>query len=145
MSQPAWPAVPAALAAGTVKSEVEAAVAEVRRAFPDLRVLAWPDGSGGAHVVIEDVALTSRWQQESTWVGFQINHMFPDSDTYPHYVRADLTYRDSTPSQVPITPGAQFLGVPALQVSRRTARHDPVPSAAANKTRSVIAWLRDAA
>ena len=136
----ALPAAPA-----NAKAEVLEALEHVRAAFPDLPVLAWPDGAGGAHVVIDGVPLSSRWRQASTFIAFHLNHMCPDADTYPHYVRSDLAYSDGRALQVPITAGAQFEEAPVLQVSRRTATHDPVTTTPANKTRAVLAWLRDVA
>ena len=49
------------------------------------------DGEGGAFVVVRSVKLESQYNQRRTWVGFHITHACPFADTYPHFVRPDLT------------------------------------------------------
>ncbi|WP_181125545.1 MULTISPECIES: hypothetical protein [unclassified Rathayibacter] len=62
---------------------------------------AWPDGQGGAHVVIDSIELGPGWAQESTWLAFSVSYLYPDADCYPHYVRADLAHADGRSLKVP--------------------------------------------
>lgn len=123
-----------------VAPNVTTAVEQVVATFGAERVRAWADGTGGAQVVIDDVPLSPTWASASTWIGFAVSHLVPEADTYPHYVRGDLTYADGRPLNTPLAP-ASFAGVPAVQVSRRQ-RPGTTPQTAVGKTRGVLAWLR---
>ena len=137
---PSAPDGAAPAAAPHVAPNVAAAVQDVVTAFGPGRARAWADGSGGAQVVVDDVALSPAWACGTTWVGFAISHLVPEADTYPHYVRADLAYADGRGLTVPFS-AASFAGMPAVQVSRRQRPGTTSPSAA-DKTRGVLAWLR---
>ena len=126
-----------------VAPNVAQAIVELVTTFGDGRVRAWADGTGGAQVVIDDVPLSPTWTNASTWVGFAVSHLVPEADTYPHYVRADLSHADGRLLTPPMST-AGFAGVPAVQVSRRQRPGTPVPTPA-EKTRSVLAWLRSPA
>lgn len=121
---------------------VAQAVAEVRQAFPDNTVLAWPDGQGGAHVVIQDVALGSGWVEPTSWIGFMISYAYPDVDCYPHYVRPDMQRVAGLPVEIPFHPGNVFAGQPATMVSRASNRRIPGLDTAARKAISVINFIQ---
>lgn len=123
-----------------VATNVAQAVVEVARTFGQHRVRAWADGTGGAQVVIDDVPLSPTWATSSTWVGFAISHLIPEADTYPHYVRGDLSYADGRSLTAPLS-AASFAGAAAVQVSRRQ-RPGTATQTPAAKTRGVLAWLR---
>lgn len=124
--------------------EVTRAIDEIRGAFPAASVSATPDGSGGAWVIIDPVALGSSWSPTSTWLGFHVLHTYPYSDVYPHFIGEDV--RLSTTGGLPndgITSGHRFHanGRPCLQVSRRSNRWDARVDTAANKALKVLSWL----
>lgn len=127
----------------SVNPPVLAALGEVRTTFEEHPVRAWPDGSGGVHVVIEDVALGPTFTQDTSWVGFTINYLYPDADTYPHYLRHELAHADQSPLAVPLHVGQTFQDQPAVMLSRRSNNRVTGLSTAARKTLSVLSFLRD--
>ncbi len=121
--------------------EVEGAIQEIMAAFPTGRVERVDDGQGGAVVTLQDVALEGdRYQQASTWVGFHITHTYPFADVYPHFVRYDLSRRDGKPLGEG-TSLSSFRNQPAIQISRRSNRHNPATDTALLKLCKVLRWL----
>jgi len=118
---------------------VATAVNELRIEFSPAVVTAEPDGEGGAHVRLDPVELGSPILQKTTWVAFRIPYNYPYADVYPHFVRPDLRVDGGAlsagMSQV------QFLGVPAVQLSRRSNRRVAESDTAAVKLRKVVSWL----
>jgi hypothetical protein len=129
--------------ASSVTAPVARAITEIRSSFPDTQVYAWPDGQGGAHVVIDSIDLGPGWAQESTWLAFSISYLYPDADCYPHYVRADLAHADGRGLEVPFHFGNAFLDHPSVMVSRRTNLREPALSTAARKALSVTAHIQE--
>ena len=102
-----------------MKIEVSAAIEELKRQFSSSTFIVSEDGQGGARVVFDNVSIGARFKPESTWVGFQIPALYPYADIYPVFIGADVMRADGIPFSPPITPGHNFDGRPALQVSRR--------------------------
>jgi hypothetical protein len=121
--------------------EVEHAIAELKETWPEATVTVRPDAQGGALVIIEDVPLFPQYTQKSTWVGFQLSFQYPYADVYPHFVRHDLQRADGKPLGEALTPGT-FDGRPAIQVSRRSNRHEPEFQTAAIKLLKVLEWMK---
>jgi hypothetical protein len=121
--------------------DVEQAIAELKETWPDSTVTARPDGQGGAVVFVENVALFPPYAQDSTWVGFLLSFQYPYADVYPHFVRPDLRRTDEKPLGEAMTAGS-FDGRPAIQVSRRSNRHEPELQTAAIKLHKVLEWMR---
>jgi len=125
-----------------VTPAVATAVDEIRRAFPDASVRAWPDGQGGAFVVIDDVELGPAWAPSSSWLGFMVSYLHPETDCYPHYVGAEVHRIDRQAMQAPFHSGQTFDGEPAIMVSRRSPGRDPLLDTPARKTQSVLQFIR---
>lgn len=124
--------------------EVEEAVAEIG-AFSGKEVRATPLADGGAEVTVEGVDLGERYKPRTTFVGFRIEHTYPYSDVYPHFVRPDLRKVDGTALPSPgMNPGQQWQGQPATMLSRRSPRWDPNSDTAAGKLHKVLEWARTA-
>ncbi len=102
-----------------MKIEVSAAIEELKRQFNSSFFIVSEDGQGGARIVIENVSIGTKFKPETTWVGFQIPALYPYADIYPVFISADIARADGVPFTAPITPGHQFEGRSALQVSRR--------------------------
>jgi hypothetical protein len=119
-----------------------AALLEVKDVFADHDVWAWPDGVGGVHVAIEDVVLGAAWAQQKSWLAFTINHLYPEADTYPHYVRADLARLDGVNLVAPFHVGHTFQEQPAVMVSRSSPNRVSGLSTAARKAVSVITFIQ---
>jgi hypothetical protein len=96
-------------------------------------------GAGGAVVIIENVTVGERYRPSSTWLGFQINAAYPDSDVYPHYA-GELARVDGQPHG-PAIQAMTWNGRPGLQISRRSNRWNPATDNAALKAQKVIQWL----
>lgn len=123
-----------------ITPEVAEAIDEIRAAFAPSPVTVEEVGDGGAHVVIETVELGTTYDQDSTWVGFDITFQYPLADVYPHFVRPDLTRRDQAPLGEATSPAAHR-GQPAIQLSRRSNHLNPATDTAALKALKVITWL----
>ena len=121
-------------------SEVQAAIQEIAQAFPACRLESVDDGQGGAFITLHDVPLAGPYQQDDTWVGFQITHTYPYADVYPHFVRSDLSRRDGKPLGDGTSIG-NFRTQPAIQISRRANRHNPATDTALLKLCKVLQWL----
>jgi hypothetical protein len=120
--------------------EVEAAIKQVRRGFPDSAITAAEDGQGGASVLLETVPLGPPYGQETSWLGFRIPFNCPYADVYPHFVRGDLTRLDGQPLGEATSLGT-FDGRPAVQISRRSNRRDQTETPLL-KALKVLEWLR---
>jgi hypothetical protein len=125
--------------------EVEAAVAELREAFPDATITAVPDPQGGAAVTVDPVALGEQYVPQQSWIKFQITFQYPMSDVYPHFVLPELKRADGATLGEGISLGTFSLnGQPeqAMQLSRRSNKLNPATDTAALKLEKVLAWLR---
>jgi hypothetical protein len=130
----------------TLQSAVNAAaltaLQEVQDTFEDHAVWAWPDGNGGVHVVIDDLDLGPAFMQATSWLAFTINYLYPEADTYPHYVRSDLAHVDGAPLVVPFHAGQTFLDQPAVMVSRSSPHRSSGLSTASRKALSVLTYIQ---
>ena len=136
-------------------SEVCLAVDQIIKQFPRQQVAVAEDQAGGACVIVDGVPLGPPFEQANTWIGFHITDQCPYADTYPHYVRADLTRQDGRPLGEAMTtghifPAADVLGNkaempsrPAIQLSRRSNHRDPAGfETPVIKLLKVIKWIR---
>lgn len=122
--------------------EVSRAIEEIRSECADAPLTIREDGSGGAYVILERVALGGPWLQEDTWLGFHLSFQYPYADVYPHFVRRDLARRDGGPLGDALSPVAAFESRPAIQVSRRSNHRVAGVETAAIKLLKVLQWLR---
>ena len=127
---------------GGLTPEVRQAIDEIAAAFPDATVSVDADGEGGAYVSVRDVALAPIYRQRETWIGFHITYTYPAADVYPHFVREDLCRADGSPLGNGMSP-RNFRSRPAIQLSRRSNRRNPVTDTAALKLQKVLRWLND--
>jgi hypothetical protein len=125
-----------------INGSVIAAVDNLRACFPDSEIKVEPDGSGGARVAVECVALGAPYGQSDTWIAGHLVPQLPYADIYPLFVRGDLSRVDGKPLGTGLSSGHAFLGRSAIQVSRRSARRDPTIELAGHKFLKVIEWLR---
>jgi hypothetical protein len=126
-----------------MNSNVEQAVKSLREAFPHAALAIEDDGKGGAYVRIEPVELGPQFIPQRTWVGGHLPPQLPYADVYPLFIGSDVARADGVAFSAPITPGHNFLGKPALQISRRTNRLDPEVQTPALKFQKVLHWLRN--
>lgn len=126
-----------------MKQEVAKAIEELERAFPSSEICTQEDGDGGAYVIVEGVAIGSRYEPSSTWLGGHIPALYPYADIYPLFIAADVRRLDGVAFEPPVTPGAQFLGRPALQVSRRNNHTQDYPQTAVAKFVKVQHFLEE--
>lgn len=121
---------------------VEQALDGIRKAFPNAQVSVQDDGSGGAYVFVEPVEIGSNYVPASTWIGGHLPPQLPYADVYPLFIDAGVRLSTGAMPPAPITPGHNFRGRPALQISRRTNRLDPTFQTAAGKFLKVINWIK---
>jgi len=123
-----------------MKHEVEHAIAEVKVAYPESILTIREDGEGGAYVILEELDPGELYVQRKTWVGFRITFQYPYADTYPHFVRGDLTRVDGR-ALGEGTGSTTFEGRTAIQLSRRSNHLDPRTETVLIKLQKVLAWL----
>jgi hypothetical protein len=134
-----------------MKAEVATAVQAIRAHFTPLRGDVVDSSCGGAWILIHDVPLGAPYAQDTTWVGFFITNACPYADTYPFYVRPDLSRKDRVPLKSPLHINHQWVfgppntpPQPAVMVSRRQkhahclGRETPLL-----KLQTVLKWLLD--
>src|SRR5258708_2191668 len=104
-----------------MKIEVSTAIEELKRQFDGSSFTMRDDGQGGAYVMMEPVELGPRYRPGATWVGFQIPAQYPYADIYPVFIGGEVARADGVGFVAPVTPGHNFEGRPAIQISRRSA------------------------
>lgn len=117
------------------------AVAAIREHFDGHAVEVLPDGSGGVHVIVDNVFVGDQYSPSTSWLGFQINSAYPRSDVYPHYL-ARVSRVDGAPHGPAVQP-VSWQGRDALQLSRRSNRWNPHLDTAALKAQKVLTWFAD--
>ena len=124
-----------------MKQNVANAIEELKVAFPTSAICSQEDGEGGAYVIVEDVSIGCRYRPSSTWVGGHITALYPYSDIYPLFIADNVQRTDGVAFEPPVTPGANFLERPALQVSRRNNQMQQYPQTAVAKFLKVMHFL----
>ena len=124
-----------------MKQAVATAIEELTRTFPSSVVRSREDGSGGAYVLVEDVAIGDRYRPSSTWVGGHVTALYPYADIYPLFMGDNVRRVDGVAFAAPVTPAAQFFDRPALQISRRNNRTQNYPQTAVAKFLKVLHFL----
>ena len=124
-----------------MKVEVSGAIEELKRQFDTCVFTLRDDGQGGAYVIMEPVQLGSRYRPEHTWVGFHIPAQYPYADIYPVFIGGDLRRAGGGTFVAPVTPGHQFEGRSAIQVSRRSGAAQNGQQKATAKILKVLDFL----
>ena len=128
----------------TTTAAIAEAIEELTQTFVDANITTEDDGAGGAWVTISDVLLGPVYEQESSWIAFQITFPYPEADVYPLFVRPDLRRKDGGVhgegfQSVQWGPRAEA----GTQLSRRSNRLDPAIDTAATKVLKVLKWLSE--
>ena len=126
-----------------MRQDVANAIEELKEAFTFSDVNSREDGDGGAYVIVEDVAIGCRYRPSSTWIGGHITALYPYADIYPLFIAHNVHRVDGVAFKPPVTPGAQFLDRPALQVSRRNNHTQHYPQTAVAKFVKVLHFLKE--
>ena len=124
-----------------MRAEIGEAIEELKRAFPGSEVTVSEDGQGGAHVMVENVAIGERYQPELSWLGGHIPAQYPYADIYPVFMDDAVRRRDGKAFEAPITTGHNFCGRPAIQISRRNNRMQNSGQTAVAKFLKILDFL----
>jgi hypothetical protein len=130
-----------------MKEAVARAVQEIKDAFPNNeafpkdRVVVQEDDQGGAWVLVEDADIGELYETPKSWIGFRITFQYPNADVYPHFARSDLVRKDKRPLGEGTSGGHNFVGRPAIQLSRRSKQLNPAIDTALLKLMKVLHWL----
>jgi hypothetical protein len=124
-----------------MKVEVSTAIEELKRQFGTSSFMTREDGLGGAYVVMDEVELGPKYRPAVTWIGFQIPAQYPYADIYPVFIGGDVVRADGVPFVVPVTPGHNFEGRAAIQISRRSAAAQSGSQKATAKLLKVLDFL----
>lgn len=123
--------------------EVERAIDEIRRSFPDHQVTVEPEGQGGAYVVVHGLPIGERYVPPNTWVGFLITFQYPYADVYPHFIDGAVRRVDGRGHASGFSGPTPWRGRSALQISRRSNHLNPATDTAALKLMKVLQWTRE--
>src|SRR5579872_2995831 len=121
--------------------DVSRGIEELKRQFSGLPFAISEDGQGGAHVVIEGVTLSARFNPQKTWLGFHITAQYPYADIYPVFIDGGVTRADGVAFSAPVTNGHLFQGRNAIQVSRRNGAAGTTAQKATSKILKVLDFL----
>ena len=121
--------------------DVADAIEELKRAFPSSAVTISEDGQGGAYVFIENVDIGARFVPSITWIGAHIAALYPYADIYPVFMDAAVSRADGQGFEAPITQGHNFVGRPAIQISRRNNQIQNYPQTAVAKLMKILNFL----
>jgi hypothetical protein len=124
-----------------MKVEVSTAIEELKRQFSASALAVREDGQGGAYVLVESVPLGTRYRPTVTWLGFQIPAQYPYADIYPVFIGSDVVRVDGVAFAAPITPGHNFEGRTAIQISRRNGAAQSGTQKATAKILKVLDFL----
>jgi hypothetical protein len=124
-----------------MKVEVSTAIEELKRQFSTSSLTVREDGQGGAYILMEPVELGAKFRPAVTWVGFQIPAQYPYADIYPVFIGTDVQRANGVAFQAPVTPGHNFEGRAAIQVSRRSAAAQSGSQKAVAKILKVLDFL----
>lgn len=127
-----------------MKIEVSTAIEDLKRQFPGAAFTVREDGQGGARVLMEPVAIGLKYRPSDTWLGFQIPAQYPYADIYPVFI-GNVARLDGKPFVAPVTPGHNFEGRPALQVSRKNSAAQSGLQKAGAKILKVLDFLENLA
>lgn len=121
--------------------EVEKAISEIKQAFPGHAIDIMPEPQGGAYLTVHDLFIGDQYMPSRTWVGFQINFQYPQSDVYPHFIDAAIRRVDGKGFGDGISGPIDWQGRRVLQISRKSNRLDASRDNAALKLAKVVKWL----
>lgn len=124
-----------------MRTEVNQAIEELKRQFSGSTIAVTEDGQGGAFVIVEPVLLGTRFKPETSWMGAQITSQYPYADIYPVFIGSEVARADGAPFVAPVTPGANFQGRQALQISRRNNAIGQAPQTAVAKFLKILDYL----
>ena len=124
-----------------MKPDVADATEELKRAFPASAVITNEDGQGGANVFVETMDIGVRFVPSITWMGGHITALYPYADIYPVFIDAAVSRADGRGFDGPITPGHNFSGRPAIQISRVNNQVQNCPQTAVVKFMKILDFL----
>ncbi len=124
-----------------MKQAIVKAIEELKSAFSPSSVQVTEDGGGGAYVFVESVRIGSLYVPQITWIGGHITALYPYSDIYPMFIDASVCRANGKGFAAPITIGHEFLGRPAIQISRRNNQVQNSPQTAVSKFLKVIDFV----
>jgi hypothetical protein len=124
-------------------SPVALAIEQIRSTFAPATLTVEEDGQGGAFVIVENVDFGAKYRPQTSWLGGHLTPQTPYSDVYPLYAAGNVVRVDGRPFVAPISPGQQFRGRPAIQISRRSNRLDPQWQTPAVKFSKVVHFMRE--
>ncbi len=126
---------------GQIALTVQQALESVRLSFAPSEWVVEDDGAGGVRVRFGPVQLAQTYVQRESWLAAHFVAQLPYADIYPIFLRGDLSRVDGNALIAPLTSGHQFMGLAAVQASRRSPRRDAAIETAAMKLLKVLDWV----
>lgn len=126
-----------------MKQNVKEAIAEIAEVYGENNLEITETGDGGANVIVKNIELGDNFSPSSIWCGFSINHMYPNSDVYPHFINSDFKLpKDTDPKGLPIQYNKNWNNKSCIQISRRSKRWNPANDTALFKLQKVINYIK---
>lgn len=126
------------MSAAVIADRVAEGLAEIE-VFAPGRVSHEPDGSGGAYITVEGIALGPSWTQDIAALTFHLPYNYPDAAPYPYYLPEGHM---PSPGQVQAVQPVVWREQAAVQVSLRNNNWDPATDTALGCLLQVSDWLR---
>jgi hypothetical protein len=125
--------------------ELNIAVEEIQRAFPENSITIKEEVNGDLYMVISDLEIGEQYTPKTSWLGFKLTFQYPFADVYPHYIDGNIRRSDGASFGEGIHLNQTFAGLPdrsSIMLSRRSNRWNPATDTAALKLIKVLDWIR---
>lgn len=122
--------------------EINAAIEEIRETFPENSITVKEEPNGDVCLLVHGLAIGDQYTPTTSWVGFKITAQYPFADIYPHFIDANVHRSDGSQFGGGIQVNHNFVGQPAIMLSRRSNHWNPATDTVAQKLIKVLDWFR---
>ena len=126
-----------------MKNEISEAIDELKCVLGEKNVEVNPDNIGGAYVTINNIDIGDKFAPSIIWCGFYINHMYPMSDIYPHFINPEIKLSNGEDLKGPFQIINNWNNRISMQVSRRSNRWNPAQDTAQMKLEKVLDFIKN--
>lgn len=127
------------MSGSSLTPEIEAALSELREAFPG-KVSHGDDGQGGVDVTVADLELGPRWERPRAALTFNLAYNYPFTPIYPYYLPEGTSPIGGWPQALQ---NVAWKGANVVQVSLRFTTWDPSRDNAVGCVYETRRWLQE--
>ena len=121
--------------------QIETALDEIRSRWPKATVTSTEDEAGNVIVLVDPLDIGQQYKPIQSWIGFQLQYNYPDSDVYPHYISPEVLRVDEQPHGSGFG-STDWRGSKVIQISRRTNDWNGAVDTAESKLIKVLDFIR---